>query len=463
MPTTYGLTEAGFLTKPQEDIAAELGSDLAVAFGAAIDLAPQSNWGQVVGIFSERLALLWQLGEALYTALTADGAEGVPLDNLCALTGTAREAPTKSRVTATCCGTAGTLIPYGKAASVLTTAARFVTTNNFTLLLVPAWNPTTPDYATGDRVRNDGKIWELISPAYVTPTGDAVPAGVGVGQTVGPVDGDDAVWLCIGEGTGAVDADFQAEQAGPVNCNTGTLTRIESPVGGWSTVYNTEDAYLIGSALESDPVLRMRREEELRAIGNAAVEAIRARVDAVENVTSCVVFENVTDATDGNGLLPHTVEVVVEAPDLAEVNDAIRTAIWESVGGGIGTMGTVTGEVEDEDGVLWPVNFSRTEKVEVYAKVEASIDPDKYPADGADQIKAALLAFAALTYKNGTDVISAALNARPFQTAGVVDCVTKISTTPGPTGTATLPMSMRQRAVFDSARIEVVATPRATS
>jgi uncharacterized phage protein gp47/JayE len=123
---SYGITTTGFALKPLDVIKSEIEADLRATFGAGINLEPQSNFGQLVGIFAERYSDLWQIAEAIYTALTADGAADAALDLVAALTGTARNAPKLTHVIATCSGTPGTVLPSGRVASITGTGARFV-------------------------------------------------------------------------------------------------------------------------------------------------------------------------------------------------------------------------------------------------------------------------------------------------------------------------------------------------
>lgn len=101
MATVYGLTPAGFVGKPQSVIKAELESSLQQAFGQNINLAPNSNFGQFVGIQSEREALVWQLAEAVYASQNPNGAEGTSVDNILALNNMRRKsaAPTRTNPT----------------------------------------------------------------------------------------------------------------------------------------------------------------------------------------------------------------------------------------------------------------------------------------------------------------------------------------------------------------------------
>jgi hypothetical protein len=101
MSTTYGLTVQGFVAKPQQVIIEEINASLQNTFGANINLGAESVFGQMVGIFSEREALIWQLAEAVYSSQYPTGAEGVSVDNILALNNQqrAKAKPTKTAAT----------------------------------------------------------------------------------------------------------------------------------------------------------------------------------------------------------------------------------------------------------------------------------------------------------------------------------------------------------------------------
>lgn len=121
MATQFGLTPQGFVVKQQSDIITEITASLQAAFGSNINLLPQSVFGQIVNIFSEREALIWQLAEAVYSSQYPAGAEGTSVDNILALNGLSRlpARPTKTSPEENgvfgllLFGTAGTLIPAG--------------------------------------------------------------------------------------------------------------------------------------------------------------------------------------------------------------------------------------------------------------------------------------------------------------------------------------------------------------
>jgi hypothetical protein len=85
MTIIYGLTSKGYVSKPQSVIIQEQEDILKSIFGNNINLAPSSNFGQLVGAYSEREALIWQLGEAVYASQYPNGAEGTSVDNVLSL------------------------------------------------------------------------------------------------------------------------------------------------------------------------------------------------------------------------------------------------------------------------------------------------------------------------------------------------------------------------------------------
>jgi uncharacterized phage protein gp47/JayE len=386
MPAPYGLTPTGFVAKTLTEIKTDLEAVYRATYGAGANLIPESNMGQEIAIISERLAELWDLLGAVVAAVSPDGATGVQLDNVCALTGTVRDPPVKSRVYATLNGTAATLVEAGRLFST-TAHVQFETL------------------------------------ADVTLTGS-------------PVTG----------------VECRAVEAGPLPAYSGTLTVIDTPVDGLTSVTNPADHFVLGAELEKDPPLKIRREQELRAQGNAAVEAIRQKVLAVDNVLQVYVFENDTDDTDGDGLPPHSIEVVVNGGDA----DEIRAAIYAAKGGGIYTHGTTSGTLVDSQGFTKTVRFTRPTTVPIYVVLhDVTYDADEYPIDGDDQIKAAIVAYGLERYQIGTDVHGSPLSAQAFSIPGVTDVGSfGVGTAPAPVA-ASVVITARQLAVLDTSRVSI--------
>lgn len=127
MPGPYGVTATGFVAKPAADIRAELEAQFRTTFGNGIDLTPDSVFAQLIGIFADRLADLWQASQVLYTNAFPDGASGVALDQICALTGVSRLPATRTEVNVTLSGTPLTVIPAGSRASIVGAGTVFET------------------------------------------------------------------------------------------------------------------------------------------------------------------------------------------------------------------------------------------------------------------------------------------------------------------------------------------------
>ena len=442
-----GIDSTGFIGKALPQVKADLETAFKQAFGASIDISPESVFGQLIGINAEREADLWSLAQDLYTAFTADGASATSLDNIAALTGTLRAPAFPSTVVLYLTGTNTTVIPAGRAASVVGTGTRFQTLAAATLATAAAWAGSTA-YVAGD-VRRNGATQRC----YLCTVAGASAASGGP-STVGPIilDGG-ATWLYLGDGAAFSSVNAQAQDTGPKVAASGTLTTIETPVAGWSGVVNPLDASL-GADAETDAALRIRRESELRGPGKSTVGAIRTALFRVAGVTAVNVFENVNDTTDADGITPHSVEALVSGGTDA----AVRSALFASVAAGIQTYGTTSGTYTDSQTVPHTVKFSRPAPVNVYVSVSLVVDAGMWPVDGPTQLAQVLVKYGA-AQRNGKDVVAAAIIAQCFTLPGVLDASALISTAPSPSSAATIPISPRQIAVFDTSRITVASTP----
>lgn len=440
---TFGVTGEGFVGMPLATIKDEIEASVRDAFGAGVNLAPQSALSSIVGIMSEREALLWELGEAIYLAFDPDAAEGAALDNLMALTGATRLDAVASTVTATATGTAATVLPVGRIVSVVGSAARFATLAEATLVAADAWLASTP-YAIGDRVSSNGSVWQATTAGT---SGATAPTGTDATHDDGGVE-----WMRLGLGAAVADVACEAVETGEIPAVAGTLTQIETPVSGWSSVTNLLDADL-GRDVETDAAARTRREELLAVAGSSIVDAIRARVRAVTDVDAVAVFENTTDTTDSDGIPPHAFEVLVVGGDA----DDIAQAIWDTKPAGILAHGDDSGTATDAEGDPRTVAFTVPTPVDVYVVVNVTADGD-YPTDGDAQIKAAIVAYGE-TRSFGDDVIASPLAARVFTVSGVVDVTALyIGTSPAPGASTTIAIDTREIAAFDTSRVTVVAT-----
>lgn len=231
---------------------------------------------------------------------------------------------------------------------------------------------------------------------------------------------------------------------------------------GFSTALFTgsDGAATAGTDLELDAAYRLRREALLRISGKATVEAIRAAVRALDGVVQALVFENTTDEVDGDGLDPHSFEVVVEGGDDTD----IAQTIFDTKDAGIdtyrdpGSAGrTVT--ITDSQGFTHDINFTRPTTEDMYVAITVSVDADVFgggiTADGEVQVQEALAATGS-DQQIGDDVIINRFLASAMEVAGVLDVtVLKIDTVNPPVNTANISVAARTLALFDTSRIVV--------
>ena len=461
MPS-YGLLPEGFVPKPQTVIKQELDTVYKNTFGAQLGSEPDGSIpadsvaGQRIGLHAERLAELWEIGQALGSSFDPDAATGRALDILCAITGTTRNQERRTTGTVALTGDPATLVPIDSVISIPAVGTRFGTDANATLAAVAAWTVNTA-YALGDRVKNGAapsRIYQAVA------AGTSALVGTGPSGTGSSIVDASVTWSYVGEGTAAVDVTFTALDSGPFAALTGQITSIESPVSGWLSVRNMNDA-LVGAYVETDASLRNRREAELAGRGNGPLPAIRADLLKVGQgtanaVVDCVVFENVTDVVDAFGIPAHSFEAVV----LGGLDADIRQTIFDTKPAGIRSHGAVSGTVVDSTGISHTIKFTRPTAFSIWIEIDVTYNAATWPLDGQDQVKAAILA--ALTpangYTLGKDVTVWGIGAAVDAVSGVLNVTAiRVGTAPAPVGTSDIAIGIREVALFDSARILVTA------
>jgi uncharacterized phage protein gp47/JayE len=480
----YGVTDQGFNVKPLTTIESEIDGDLQAILGASAGTEPDgsipldSMAGQLKTLMVDGFAAQWDLQQAVYSSRDPNQAGGASQDAICALNGVIRDAASTSTVTATCVGKSLTVLIPGRVATVTDTGARFLTTSQAIIAAATAWVGTTA-YVPGDKRKNANNVY------VCTVGGISAGAGGPTTQASAIVDGT-VTWKFLGIGDGYVDVVFTADQPGPIGSLAGTLVTIGTPVSGWNAVINLLDA-AVGALLESNTALRVRREQELAAAGNTIPDAIRANVLKVNQgstdplhapPTACKVFFNALDVTNSDGLPPHSVEVLVQGGTDAD----IAQAIWDSIGAGTATHGTQTSTVTDSEGIPQIVQWTRPTAVPIWVVATLYYDAAQWPANSNTAVAQAGLS-ALLTYAESSpialDVRLSALmgaimrgpsstnadgTARVPADAGAAAVKGLLEVSPlyfdiaaAPAQNATIVISARQIATFDSGRVTLTA------
>lgn len=475
----YGVTGTGFVLKRLDEIKAELEVDYIAEYGP-INTDPDSFFGEKIAIEAKQLADIWEMNEAVYKATYPSSANGAPLDEVAELVGIKRLAALPSKVIASATGDQGTVLAAGRKATVIGTTNQFesdasVTIDaaaciglNFSIATVASStlytvtiNGTGHDY-TSDASATDLEIAAGLV-AAITAGAEPVTATDNLDGTF-KIDADDITVTLAGSVTANLTIDsvvapvaMTCTVTGPTAAPTGTLTVIDTPVSGWDSVTNVVDATL-GRNTEKDDALRTRRANSLQIGGSATVEAIRAKLQAVDGVTKAYVYENTTGTVDGDGRPAKSIECVVAGGTDAD----IAAVIWANKPGGIEMHGTESVVVVDSQGDNQTVKFSRATQIFCWLQITKTLySEETYPSDGDAQIIAKAVEFGA-TLDLGGDVITQRWVGPTFEVAGIATVLVEVATSataagpPGAYSSANLAIAPSEIADFDSARVTVV-------
>ena len=486
-----GITSAGFTASTTDELSIELGDNLRTAIGdPLLDTSSNSDTGILLQVIADAISRREQTLEGVYSEAWADGATGIQLERICALTGIQRKPATYSEVDVTLWGSVGLAVPAGTtfkanvtansvatlAAKTLTittiTAGAFVVGNVYTILTAG----TTDFTLIGAANNNVGTVFTAT--------------GVGTGTGTATI------------GTGTTRA--KCTVTGAVQFDTGAALIIVTPVIGLTTATYATDEVILGSDIESYAALVERRRISFRAIGGSNVNAITGRVLALPDVSECYTYENSTDAVV-DGIPAHAFETVVRGGLAESIGTAILTAkpagvychgsntttagafvvgsaytiltvgttdftligasantvgvVFEATGVGTGT-GTATNTLYayDEIGTRRAVRYTIPSATNIWVKVSVETFGVR-PTSLEQQIKDAIVATQG-SYRLGNDVYSSRLM---VPVLAVNPCITTvnyvyISTSSSPTVPTTIAISKRNYAAIADSRIEVVMT-----
>ena len=438
-----GLTSEGFEPKSLQDIRDDISDNLKIRLGNDIDTTESSRIGQFIDTISSELNSVWLGLQDTYNSLYPDSASGTSLDNVVAITNTARLRALPSQGDTFIGGDVGTSITAGSLIQKTGTDERFLF--NLDQIIVDTTNliyasdlPTAGDITlsweaeaiapiewndTAVTIKSKLEAHSKIDDVTITGTfNDTVTEGaVASGAfhiefvndtlvdrtatidvttlTRNSEDLDTATYFST-----TLEADVTAANTGEVTVPVRSLTTIATPVVGWDVVLNFQ-AGITGRARETDAELRVRRATELQQAGAATLNGMRQSIENVANVVNVTLIENDTEAIDVAGRPPHSVEPYVSGGD----DDAVAQAIYDSKPIGIGIASTSPnqrmGDFTDVNEDQQTMTFSEPVNVPMLIVVNITVDNAFYPVDGADQIKNALLAFFS-QFELGQDVLN---------------------------------------------------------
>lgn len=190
--------------------------------------------------------------------------------------------------------------------------------------------------------------------------------------------------------TGIATVTVRCTVTGPIAAPAGTLTNIVTPYPGLTSVTNPVDA-TTGRNIETDTELRQRQKLSTMAPASSPVESIYGNLANVPGVTYVRVRQNNTLTTDSNGIPGKSVAAVVvggEPIDIAMTLLARTGVVAEWFGSSSLTLFDVQGEP-------YVVKWTVPTPAPIYIALELEIiNPGIFPADGLQQIKNAIKAYA---------------------------------------------------------------------
>ena len=478
MASKYGVTPAGFVRPRLPEIKKEIETELAEAFGVPINTRPDSVIGQLIGVWSDREATLWETAENVYYAMYPHTAVGISLTNSVAFSGVRPISAEKTVLMETCYGTNNTTLPPGcqiksnvdESITFSTANGGKISTNKASYADISLVS-VAPDATYA--VIIDGQNYSYVALVSDTATSILVSLAAQMVSIEGVASvsnshliiertdqrGGYAISTSANLQVNEVGSpvEFLCDSYGAINPDIGTVTQIVTQVSGWNRCGNNAAA-VVGRDDETETELRQRYGRSVYQNGSALIEAIAARIyEDVEGVTADIVFENDTDETDADGRPPHSIEAVVQGGDDVE----IAKVIWKTKAPGISTAGDVAVEILDSQGVRHTINFNRPtlKKVWIKAVLEENQDED-FAADNPEQVKALILTKGQASTVGQDVILQRFLGPIYAGTSGIgnVTITAAVSDTPPAPGDYSLvniSIGTRELADFSAGRIEV--------
>lgn len=259
------------------------------------------------------------------------------------------------------------------------------------------------------------------------------------------------IFVTLSEATisgGSVAVAMNSEEKGSIEATAGTLTVIETPIFGWVSITNNNDA-LVGSGEETDAELRIRRELSTQALGNNLIDALFGQLLNLEGVEDAVVKDNKT-ATPAEGIPAYQFLVSI----LGGNNDEIASIIWNNTPQGITSAGTTTVVHTDDQGFPQDIKFVRPVEIDIYFKVDITTNGN-FPGSGVADIKTAIVDYGIENFKISDDVIRIEFYTPINTIPGILTMDLFIGLGASPSGTSNLVIDLDEVSRYDTTRVEV--------
>ena len=199
-----------------------------------------------------------------------------------------------------------------------------------------------------------------------------------------------------------ISASATCEDIGAIEALPHSVNQIVNITKGWLSVDNPLRAS-VGEPIETDANLRIRQGLSVASPSLNMVESLYAGIVALNNVSTCKIYDNDSHRTDLNGIPPHSVSCVVEGGNSAD----IARVIYLRKGPGTGTYGTTTETVQTSTGLTTDIKFFRPSDLSIDIQISIT-RTNLYTSDTENKIKQAIQDY----FQNimiGTDILRASL------------------------------------------------------
>lgn len=328
--------------------------------------------------------------------------------------------------------------------------------------LEDVYNSRFIDTAVGSSLYNLGRAIGLRllgaqkSMGYLTFSGEEgvdVPEGF-LAETMAGIQYITLRSGIIRDGTVTVPA--SAVSPGPDgNTVENTIKTITNPKLGIQSVTNVRP-FEGGRNTETDAEFRERYYLSVDFAGGVNLDAIIAEIyENVEAVIAVTGEENDTDFESRTGLPPHSFEIVA----YGGLDEDVARAIYRRKAAGIQTFGNIMVPVATAAGGIYEINFSRPTPVGIWVKVFNLVTDVKFPFDGIERIKQAIIQHIGVNTRGGLnigqDVICVTLPTVVLSVPGVVDFDLQISPDGENFSWKNIEIAAREKAVTDESMVIV--------
>lgn len=328
------LTSTGLEIRTQDEILTEIENQEVQNISDELDLSTSTPLGQVNRIFARQIRLLEEALQMFYANLSPAAATGTMLERICALTGTYREAASRTRVAAVV-------------------------------------NLETGTYAIGSLVAApDGRPMNTFS---------------------------NVEELVVAAGPEDVSALFDATETGPVACAENALV-ISGAVSGWNSIVENAEGVLGRNIETDAELRLRRAAEIANPGSASVPGIAADILNNVPDVISAYVVENSTDATVDSIPPHSIEVIVYGPSSPSAADDlAVAEQIFASKAAGIGTYGNTDNFLTDSQGYDHEIFFTRPVVVPLEIAIEVDVLAGEYAGDTALAEAIAELAADALT------------------------------------------------------------------